>query len=622
MEVFFHGLHPDMTEKRLTRYISDKLRQFGINVSLTEKKRRNNCATTIVLDSFNSERFLNYYTAGGGKLLLDKEFRCSRSRNMPDSFKLRSLEKKVTDQAKKIHKGDPEFPTLKRFAGASISCGTWDYPGGHLTYLPHFMMVRPIAVYSGKRELVVIIDSMPGSDDYQLRIGIDYSSIQGMACASTSDSSLLITLYNSPKSYRLPWDSGNMFRSTPYGNGRPVTDLADLFNRLDIRNPDVRQPARVRMAGLNPIHAKISGICNVLHLRLSPERMSMIRRFLWKKTFLPDIITWPFRVARGPDPGWISLYDFSIILQQSCQNLSFGIKFQLQRLVQGGFLHAHVVLNFIPSVVKFLETWGEERTVYGLQQMSKDIPYPGPQTEACFFSIQELEAMMLVYDESVDSMSAFATVRRHSHSALIHRARVTPTGIYLEGPYAETKNNVLIKFSIWTATHFLRVSFEDENGQPLKYERHADLSEIHRKRFKGVLDNSIDIAGQRFKFLAFSHSSLRDQACWFCAPFIFEGMLIFGHALTRTLGDFSNIRFPAKCAARIGQAFTDLNDNVELSHSAVRRVADIERNGRCFSDGCSTASKAVFHLLWKGYKPGRARPILFQIRYGGKHSSK
>ena len=158
----------------------------------------------------------------------------------------------------------------------------------------------------------------------------------------------------------------------------------------------------------------------------------MIRHLLWKKTFLPDITNWPFRVARGPDPGWISLYDFGITLQQSCQNLSFGIKFQLQRLVQGGFLHAHIVLKFIPRVVKFLEIWGEENTVYGLQQMSKDIPYSGPQTEAHFFSIDELEAMMPVYDDSVDSMSAFAIVRRHSHLALIHRARITPTGIYLE----------------------------------------------------------------------------------------------------------------------------------------------------------------------------------------------
>ena len=162
------------------------------------------------------------------------------------------------------------------------------------------------------------------------------------------------------------------------------------------------------------------------------------------------------------------------------------------------------------------------------------------------------------------------------------------------------------------------MTFEDENGEPLRYEPNCDLSEIHNTRFKHVLDNSIDILGQKFMFLGFSHSSLRDQSCWFCAPFIREGSLVYGRVLINELGDFTAIRSPAKCAARIGQAFTDLNDNVPLARATIRKIADVERSGRCFSDGCSTASEAVFQKLWKGFKPGASKPKLFQIRFGGE----
>jgi hypothetical protein len=41
------------------------------------------------------------------------------------------------------------------------------------------------------------------------------------------------------------------------------------------------------------------------------------------------------------------------------------------------------------------------------------------------------------------------------------------------------------------------------------------------------------------------------------APIFSDGGLKLPDRILKELGDFSNIRIPAKCAARIGQNFTD-----------------------------------------------------------------
>src|ERR1700733_9714944 len=99
------------------------------------------------------------------------------------------------------------------------------------------------------------------------------------------------------------------------------------------------------------------------------------------------------------------------------------------------------------------------------------------------------------------------------------------------------------------------------------------------------------------------------------------------------LGDFSRIRSPAKCAARIGQAFSETNGTVGLSPGAVEEVpgsyvypawrtsltnySDIKRNGRVFSDGVGVFSPEILEKVWREYALGRERPTLLQIRWAG-----
>jgi hypothetical protein len=97
--------------------------------------------------------------------------------------------------------------------------------------------------------------------------------------------------------------------------------------------------------------------------------------------------------------------------------------------------------------------------------------------------------------------------------------------------------------------------------------------------------------------------------------------VIFGQdrMIIRELGEFSSIRSPAKCAARIGQTFSDTPITVKIDPNVVWHISDVERNGRVFSDGVGTMSSSLMYKIWDILsKASFAKPTCFQIRYAGK----
>jgi hypothetical protein len=103
------------------------------------------------------------------------------------------------------------------------------------------------------------------------------------------------------------------------------------------------------------------------------------------------------------------------------------------------------------------------------------------------------------------------------------------------------------------------------------------------------------------------------------APFVHEGIPQLYQMVIASLGDFSHIHSPAKCAARIGQAFSDTPDAIPLEPIKVKGLPDIERNGRVFSDGVGTFSESVLEQIWD-HLPSKhvVKPTVFQIRFRGK----
>lgn len=104
------------------------------------------------------------------------------------------------------------------------------------------------------------------------------------------------------------------------------------------------------------------------------------------------------------------------------------------------------------------------------------------------------------------------------------------------------------------------------------------------------------------------------------APFTLNGSLIFARSAIKSLGDFSAIHSPAKCAARIGQSFSQTLSSVAIPPEAFKIMDDVKRNNRVFSDGVGTCSHAVLRKIWDGYlKAARGlKPTVLQVRFQGR----
>lgn len=104
------------------------------------------------------------------------------------------------------------------------------------------------------------------------------------------------------------------------------------------------------------------------------------------------------------------------------------------------------------------------------------------------------------------------------------------------------------------------------------------------------------------------------------APFTIDAEELTASMVISRLGDFSKIRSPAKCAARIGQAFSQTFSSVSLPKGAVHLIEEVKRNKRTFSDGVGTCSDSVMRKIWKEYaQSSKLKPTVFQIRYAGKY---
>ena len=107
------------------------------------------------------------------------------------------------------------------------------------------------------------------------------------------------------------------------------------------------------------------------------------------------------------------------------------------------------------------------------------------------------------------------------------------------------------------------------------------------------------------------------------APFTTNDSLMYATAVIKDLGDFGLIRSPAKCAARIGQTFSQTYSSVHIPSEAIQSIPDVTRDGRTFSDGVGTCSTEVLEKIWREYPQARGpKPTIYQIRFMGKRDQK
>ncbi|CAK9155532.1 unnamed protein product, partial [Ilex paraguariensis] len=207
----------------------------------------------------------------------------------------------------------------------------------------------------------------------------------------------------------------------------------------------------------------------------------------------------------------------------------------------------------------------------------------------------------------------------------VRRVQITPCKAYFCGPEVNVSNCVLRNYSAYI-DNFLRVSFIDEEGDKMYSMdlslRTASANDDRRtavyKRILSILRKGIVIGSQKFEFLAFSSSQLRDNSAW-----MFASRPGFTADDIRTwTGDFHQIRNVAKYAARLGQSFGSSTETLKVAKHEIEIIPDVEvvRGGvrYVFSDGIEKISTDLARrVATKCGLKSSTPPSAFQIRYGG-----
>lgn len=281
----------------------------------------------------------------------------------------------------------------------------------------------------------------------------------------------------------------------------PEEELPEALAALSFSKPPKLGVKRKRIGALSKAHEFVVSSCLSYRFRLSVNsemravrslknfprivqsfaldtRVIMRRQYASQMTSLNSALT-------GKDSGW----------------LPFDVKFQTQKLAQNGYLTPDRVVSLLPVVRRLMgESGNVAAVVETIQKLFGQIPFPGPETEASALTLETLSEILVNNHRSALRVQAFANdlANQYDHITMVHKATVTPTGIYLYGPYPEVKNRVLRTYSDFP-NHFLSVSFLDEDGEPIRYNRWTTNEDIYHQRFKKVTNGIINIAGRGYQ---------------------------------------------------------------------------------------------------------------------------
>lgn len=629
MDILVRGIPVQTTESALKAFFKPILEEFAIIVFNCKKTKNKPIAILTIADSAKAELFLKKYNSQSQSLVdfepllfINKPLKCTAAAYKPDEIILKALRyeeeellRKATRKARR--QPDPENPpdqpliVLKRprlqkaFDFSSLWCGVWDYNGSQAAFAPHFQDTRRGTVMFGKRTLAMVLRA-DGWVPSTCRIDIPYWSIDTVVTCSQLNK-VTFTLKFAPRVYKL--EDG----------------LEGLMSGLGISAPSSRRNQRfnrTRVSAIDESHEIVVGSCFVYQITLAnPADVAKLDYLVRKNPGMPPALSLPTSYTQAHVTFRQDFERLKDLLYAEGQfgNLKFSVKFQVERLARNAYLPPAKVVALLPTIKRLSGQLGYIRTANAIRALSRNIQYPGPHLPPEDFNVDFL-ARALAKNASGFKIegSIYDVKKRHKHIALIHRVIITPAGTYLEGPEPEVSNRVLRKYPDHT-DNFLRVQFVDEDGDAIRYEPKTSLGEIFHNRFKYVLDSEINIGGHSFAFLGFSHSSLRSQTCWFMAPFVQKLSLIAAQEVIKGLGDFSKIRSPAKCAARIGQAFSDTSGTVTVNEQIIKMIPDvINERQHIFSDGVGKISYRLLKRVWKEYQQAHGqRPTCLQIRFGG-----
>ncbi|KAI8634474.1 RdRP-domain-containing protein [Xylariaceae sp. FL1651] len=639
--VFLGNVPLELTDQSLRAQLVPFMAQLGIEDWLCQKPRGTTFGNLTFLHRLDGERFLNKHgqqplpglnLKGLPKTrarlsLLRKPVFCKEDNKDADPLLLRVLANEA--EGRKRPKEDFEEPrkhTPIIFDAWGLSCGHYEYPNGSVEYTADIQWNDHGIAKFARDALIVSFSSHLG----QHRIEMPYRIIDEIVI-SDRPSSLYLTL----------WEAPRIFTSACQGSGY---DLVPMLSNLGIsHNSNIRRPGeRDRLSIIpheNADHGKVIGQSLIYCLIVSPQEFPVKIERLREKDRLNFSIHSFSASPIGRTYMPVELDNFKATLDKCSTTMPFDVLFQFQALVQNGYLLPRAVQILLLRLQKTMQKNSSGRAKLGktesvnplakfpfsadaVKKLFSQIPFPGPNTEAKMFDPDELWSLLETNEEQIRQglIQELFSERARQNLTMVHKVQVTPTRILFSGPEPEAKNRILRKFPRHTS-YFIRVQFCDEDGQDLFYNTKVSLDIIYI-RFNEILLNGFQIAGRLYKFLGFSHSSLRSHAAWFMAGFLDDtGQLRSYVSVIKELGDFRGIHSPARCAARIGQAFSETPNAINLRDLGIKPelIPDVKSKdgSRVFSDGVGTISRELMEAIQDSMPQRSSTATCFQIRWAG-----
>ena len=504
MEVFVRNLQQEATEKQVKQYFRPILAELGINVFHCQKPRNKGYAKITLLDPRSGQRFLDVH----GQLIpglqgfktvkkqlhhMNRPVNCRLSDTAPDEYVLKSLEREKVEKILAKRSVAPtasvisEKQSRRVFDFNVIYCGGMDYIGSDLAFVPYCGKARSGRLVFGRRFVLVDFSTSVAAKSAQ-QMEIPYSSVQSLMIGRSTDPLMTFSLLLAPRIFE---------KILQQENDLLVNGMVQLGLNRSQKKQNV--PQRQRISALDSSHQAVVASCLCYRFHIYPTDIPSILA-LKRLPGYPDIVSWNMRLLQQT-PFHTQMSELNSVLNsRRYQKYPFELKFHLQRLAQNGYLPPHKVLQVMRRMTETYLNADTSALADAVYKLFGQIPFPGAETEGSEISSVTLQDMLANNYSKVirekEYSRGFST--EYEQIAMIYKAMVTPVGIYLSGPEPEIKNRVLRKYSGYT-NYFLQVTFADEDGEPMRYERTTSLSSVYHERFKTVLEGNITIAGRPYE---------------------------------------------------------------------------------------------------------------------------
>lgn len=385
------------------------------------------------------------------------------------------------------------------FDVTSISCGHTAFVGDNLVYLPEVEFQDVGTAKFTKQTLLIKLQS-------HRVIKIPLATVQDVVCSFQHI--LTITLAEEPSFFQ---DLGEI-----------ETQMRQLVISAGGR-PGNLGPTRTRLCALDDQHAKVVGQCLVYQLRVAGDNLQRKIGSLRHHDVIPfvsyDLITQrtaPLHL--GSSAVAMKKLMKEIVVDAYPDQLPFSILFQLQAMATNAYYHPGTVLALAKQLRRaFLADRIAGRrpiSVNAMKKLMKETPWPKPHGDPSLFEVQAIVEYLREIEDKMASNEVFrqGLMAPTRNLALVHRVTITPTRCTLHGPELETNNRILRKYPNHHE-YFLRLQFCDENGEDLFFNPKVSNDMVY-DRFRNVFRNGFQIAGRKYEFLGFSHSSLRSHSAW------------------------------------------------------------------------------------------------------------